>query len=189
MALGFYTSRNEATRVDVFEELSHTALAAVRAFFRRLGAPHLVEEHILPTLEEGDAQLYAAVRDRPWPPWGLGARHMTALCMVQEIGSESYSVSPVYVADEEATNIGMIAALYKEVLEGLLPSPNAELNYLVAEGSVLGAAVLEHAGFKRYDDVFLTEHGRYFTYRAPVAEVMKHLGLDEIETPDLLAHE
>ena len=40
----FYQARNESTRVDVFEELSHTALAALRSFGRRLGAPHLIDE-------------------------------------------------------------------------------------------------------------------------------------------------
>jgi hypothetical protein len=185
----FYGRRNEATRIDVFEELSHTALAALRSFFRRMGAPHLLDEVVLPTLEDGDSSLYAAVRDRPWPPWGVGARYVTALCQVQTVTDESYAISPVYVTDEDATNVGLVSALYKEVLETLAVSPRAEVNYLVADGSVLGPRVLESLGFKRAEDVFLTELCRYYTWRAPVADLLRALALDEVGTADLLAND
>lgn len=185
----FYHPRNESTRIDLFEELSHTALAALRAFSRRLGAPQLVDERILPTLQEDDARVFAAVRDRPWPPWGLGARHVSAVCWVQEIADESYAVSPVLVADEDLTNVGLMAAVYKEALESLAAVPHAEVNYLAAEGSTLADHVLASNGFRRHEDVFLTEHARYYTYRTTAADLLRRLGLDEIATPDLLAHE
>jgi len=102
---------------------------------------------------------------------------------------ESYAISPVYVTDEDATNVGLISALYKEVLESIATSPNAEVNYLVAEGSVLAHHVLESRGFKKYEDVFLTENARYFTYRIGACELLCQLGLDKIDTPDLLAHQ
>ena len=61
----FYSFRNGSTRIDRFEEMTPNTLAALRAFCRRLGAPQLMDEVLLPTLQEGDAQLFAAVRDRP----------------------------------------------------------------------------------------------------------------------------
>ena len=189
MAERFFGARNDATRIDVFEELNPIALAALRSFFRRLGAPHLVDEDLLPTLDEGDARIYAAVRDRPWPPWGLGARHVTAVCQVQAIADESYAISPVYVTDEDATNVGLQAALYKEVLEAIVVGRDAEVNYLVAEGSVLAPHVLTSLGFKRYEDVFLTESGRYYTYRIPAAALLETLNLVDVDTPELLAHQ
>ncbi len=189
MVDGLFGMRNEATRIDVFEELNPAATAALRSFCRRIGAPHLFDEVLMPKLEEGDTRIYAAVRDRPWPPWGLGARNVIAVCQVQAIADESFALSPIYVLDEEATNVGMLAALYKEVLEELAVSPNAEINYLVADGSVLANHVLNGAGFKRYDDVFLTEQSRYFTYRIPVNELIVRLGLSEVDTVDLLAHD
>jgi hypothetical protein len=185
----FFQARNESTRIDVFEELSYTAVAALRSFGRRLGAPHLIDEIVLPTLEEGDARVFAAVRDRPWPPWGVGARHVSALCLVQAIADESYSLSAVYVTDEDLTNVGLIAALYKEVLESLTVSERSEINYLAAEGSVLAARVLTSLGFRRYDDVLLTEEARYLTYRLSAQELLKRLGLEGVATPDLLAHD
>jgi Rps23 Pro-64 3,4-dihydroxylase Tpa1-like proline 4-hydroxylase len=185
----FYADRNNATRIDVFEELSHTAKAALRTFCRRLGAPHLMDEVLMPTLEDGDSSIFVAVRDRPWPPWGVGARTVTALCQVQTITDESYAVSPIYVADEELTNVGLMAALFKEVLDSLTISPRAELNYLVADGAVLTARVLQSLGFVRSEDVFLTEQARYHTWRAPVEKVISALQLDKYATPDLLAHD
>lgn len=184
-----YQPRNESTRIDQFDELSHTALAAIRSFVRRLGAPHLVDEVILPTLQDGDAQIYAAVRDRPWPPWGLGARRVTALCQVQAIADESYAVSPVYVTDEDLTNVGLMAAVFKEVLEGLAVRKDSEVNYLLAEGSTLAHHVLTSNGCARHDDVFLTEQARYYTYRIGARELLERLGLADLATPDVLAHE
>jgi Rps23 Pro-64 3,4-dihydroxylase Tpa1-like proline 4-hydroxylase len=185
----FFAGRNNATRIDVFEELSHTAKGALRTFCRRLGAPHLMDEVFVPTLEDGDSSIFVAVRDRPWPPWGVGARTVTALCQVQTISDESYAVSPVYVTDEELTNVGLMAALFKEVLDSLTISPRAELNYLVADGAVLTARVLESLGFGRSEDVFLTEQARYHTWRTPVEKVISALELDKYATPDLLAHD
>lgn len=185
----FFTQHNSCTRIDVFEELNPTNEAALRQFFRRLGAPQYVDEVIIPTLRLGDASVYATVRDRPWPPWGLGARTFSAVCIVHNVAPESWALSPVFTADEEGTNIGLIGALYKEVLEALAVSRTAEVCYLAAEGSVLADRVLERNGFRRDDDVFLTEHARYFTYRAPAHELLTNLQLDAVSVPDLLAYD
>jgi Rps23 Pro-64 3,4-dihydroxylase Tpa1-like proline 4-hydroxylase len=75
------------------------------------------------------------------------------------------------------------------VLDSLTISPRAELNYLVADGAVLTARVLESLGFVRSEDVFLTEEARYHTWRAPVQKVIGALELDKYATPDLLAHD
>src|SRR6266436_5270664 len=69
-----YDKGNDAVRVDQFSELDDAAGVAMRSFFRKLGVPHLFEERILPTLRTPDSSIFAAVRDRPWPPWGHGSR-------------------------------------------------------------------------------------------------------------------
>lgn len=185
----FFDARNRATRIDLFEELSDQALAALRAFARRVGAPHLVDEVIVPTLREGDSQVLVGVQDRPWPPWGLGARRIVALCQTHPIDEESYAISPVYVGDEDLTNVGLISAVFKEALEQLAVSERAEACYLAAEGSTLVDHVLRKAGFDRSDDVFVTWSGRYHTYRSPAGAVLRTLGLDKLDAPDLLAHD
>jgi hypothetical protein len=185
----FFDERNRSMRIDLFQELSHQALAAIRSFSRRLGAPHLLDEVILPILHEGDSQILVAVQDRPWPPWGLGARRITALCQTHSVGDDSFAVSPVYVTDEDLTNIGLISAVFKEALEQLSGNPRAEVCYLVGEGSTLVDGVLRSNGLKKSDDVFVNWAGRYYTYRAPVGEILKNLGLSSRSTPDLLAHD
>jgi 2OG-Fe(II) oxygenase superfamily len=180
---------NQITRIDLFEEASDQAVAAIRTFFRRIGAPHLVDERILPTLREGDCQILAAVQDRPWPPWGLGARQVVALCQSHLISDDSYALSPVYVGDEDLTNIGLIAAVYKEVLDQLAVNPRAEICYLVAQGSTLVDQVMRANGFEKSDDVFVTFASRYFTYRIPAQKLLSTLGLDKFSAADLLAHD
>ncbi len=185
----FYHPRNESTRIDAFEDLTPPITAALHAFARRLGAPHLVNEVWIPKQLEGDAQIFTAVRDRPWPPWGLGARHISALCQIQAVSDESYAISPVYVTDDDLTNVGLTAAVYKEVLESVATSPRAEINYLAAEGTRLAHHVLTTNGFKRHDDVVLTEQARYYTYRIGARELLERLGLHKLDTPQLLAHD
>ena len=185
----FFDERNKSMRIDLFQELNHMTLAAIRSFTRRLGSPHLLDEVILPILSDGDSQILAAVQDRPWPPWGLGARRIAALCQTHSVGDDSFAVSPVYVTDEDLTNIGMISAVFKEALEQLAGNPRAEVCYLVGEGSTLVDSVLKSNGFKKSDDVFVNWAGRYYTYRAPVGEILKSLGISSLSTPDLLAHD
>ncbi|MDR7099354.1 putative 2-oxoglutarate/Fe(II)-dependent dioxygenase YbiX [Lysobacter niabensis] len=185
----FFGPRNAATRVDLFEELTDQTAAALRAFFRGMGAPHLFDEVVVPTLHEGASQIVVAVQDRPWPPWGLGARNITAVCQTHEVGDASYAISPVYALDQDLNNIGMLSAVYKEALEQLAVDPRAEVCYLLAEGSVLADQVLSTTGFKRSEDVFVTSDSRYHTYRMPAALLLERLGLDRLATPDLLAHD
>src|SRR6267142_27810 len=185
----FFDSRNQSTRVDLFEDTNDRDLAALRSFTRRLGASHLLDEVILPTLRGGDSQLVAAVQDRPWPPWGLGARTVTALCQTEAVSDASYAISPVYVTEQDLTNIGLITAVFKEALELLVSNPRAEVCYLVAEGSTLADRLMRANGFQKSEDVFVTWNARYYTYRSPAADLLRHLGLHKLSTPDLLAHD
>ena len=188
-ARNFFSERNGSTRIDVFAELTPTATAALRQFFRRWGAAHYMDEVLLPILELGDAQVFCSVRDRPWPPWGLGARTVSAVCEIHSVAPESWAVSPVFLAAEDETNVGLASAVYKEVLQSLAVSKTAEVCYLAAEGSVLADSILRTNGFHRDDDVVLTEQARYFTYRTEAADLLARLHLDKISTPDLLAHD
>ena len=185
----FFDHRNRSVRIDLFEELSDQALVAIRTFARRIGAPHLVDEVILPKLREGESHLFAAVQDRPWPPWGLGARHVVALCQTHLVADETFAISPVYAADEDLTNIGMISAIFKEALDFLAASPRAEISYMVGEGSTLVDRVLLKNSFQKSDDVLVTWAGRYYMYHALASDVLKSLGLDKVSVPDLLAHD
>jgi hypothetical protein len=184
-----YDKGNDAVRVDQFSEMDDAVAVAMRSFFRKLGAPHLFEERVLPTLKIPDANIFAAVRDRPWPPWGHGSRLIVALIQAHPVSSNSYGLSPVYVRPEEAANIGLRAALYKETLENISQRAKAEVNYLVIEGSVLTERILTSVGFKRSKDLVQTEEARYFFYRADSRNLLDELQLSKVSIPELLSHQ
>jgi hypothetical protein len=186
---GFHDQLNDVVRIDRMDEMDSHLGVATMSFFRRLGVPHLYAERIAPTLESGDSQIFLAARDRPWPPWGLGARTIGALCQVHPVGKNSYAVSPVYTADEDATNIGLIAAVYKEALEDLGRTEGTEVNYLVVEGSRFADRLLRSVGFEPSDDLQVTEQAKYRFYRASAAKLLSALGLDQVSIPELLSHQ
>lgn len=183
-----YDQENDAVRLDNFCELDTAVAVAMRSFFRKIGSPHLFEERILPTLEIEDSMIFAAVRDRPWPPWGHGSRRISALIQIHPVGNNSFGLSPIYVRPEEASNLGLRAALFKEAIESLSQRPKAEVNYLVIEGSVLTDRVLSSVGFKRSDDLVQTEAARYFFYRADARALLDQLQLTKVSIPELLSH-
>src|SRR4051794_1892049 len=185
-----YDRKNDTVRIDSVEQLDDHFAVSLMSFFRQLDAPHLYFERVRPILDSGDSTIYAAVRERPWPPWGLGARRVGALVQTHPVGTGSYGLSPIYTADEDATNIGLMAAVYSEALEGLRRGGKAEVNYLVLEGSVFADHILRRVGFKRSDDLVATDDEvRYAFYRADAGEVAAALGFDRISVPELLAHE
>jgi hypothetical protein len=184
-----YDAGNDALRVENFCELDDAILVAIRSFFRKLDAPYLVDERILPTLKTDGASIFAAVRDRPWPPWGHGSRRIIGMLQVHPIGCNSFGLSPLYIRHEENSNIGMRAALYKETLEHLNQRPDAEVNYLVIEGAVLTPLILKRSGFVASNDLVQTENARYFFYRARVQTLLDSLLLSRVSIPELLAHQ
>ncbi|HST47515.1 hypothetical protein [Jatrophihabitans sp.] len=186
---GFHDQLNDVVRIDRIEEIDSHLGVAMMGFFRRLGISHLYPERIVPTMEGGGSRVYLAARDRPWPPWGLGARAIGALCQVHPVGRNSYAISPVYTADEDATNIGMIAAVYKEALENLSEAQGAEVNYLVVQDSRFADRLLRGVGFSPSDDLQVTDQARYRFYRTEAGKLAKALSLDRISVPELLAHQ
>lgn len=186
-----FAQKNETARMETYEEIDETTRLPLLNFCRRLDAPQIYWERVLPTLERKDAHAIAAVRDRPWPPWGLGAQKIDAVCIVHPVGADSVAVSPVYVTDEDVTNVGLIAAVYNEALQTLDTTygEGATVSYLVIEGSILADRVLTASGFQRTDDLFLTEEARYNIYSADARQLRKHLGLVDVSIGDLLAHD
>jgi LmbE family N-acetylglucosaminyl deacetylase len=183
-----FDKKNDKLRIDTIDELDGDADVSLMAFSRRLGALHLYHERFAPMMRSKESMLFTAVTDRTWPPWGLGARTVHAVCQLHQIGDRSFGVSPVLVADHDLTNIGLQAAVYKEVLEHAARIDGGDVNYLVAEGSVLADRVLRGVGFERTKDFVHDEQARYYAYRAEAKVVLAELGLEQVSTPDLLAH-
>lgn len=183
-----HSAKNENVRFEFFDKLDHKREAMLGKFFRHIGLPHVYEENILPTMRDGNTLLAVAVSDRSWPPWGLGAQSISALLHVHPIGEAEASLSNVFVADGDLTNIGLMSALFKETLLELVKRGKKEVNYVVVENAVFAERVLTSIGFRRTKDLFLTEHARFYLYRADAANLLEKLQLHDVLTSDLLAH-
>lgn len=181
-----YDALNDRLRFEEYAELDDVALIGVRTFFREIGVPHVFEEYVLPTFKGPDSLIFAAVKDRPWPPWGHGSQTVAAFVQAHAIADSSYALGPVLLRNELAANIGLRASLYKEALESLSRQGKAEVNYLVIEGSVLTDHILTSAGFKRTADLVQTDEAKYFFYNADCQELLKYLQLSDISQPELL---
>jgi hypothetical protein len=183
-----HSAKNENVRFSFFDKLDHKHEAMLGAFFRRIGLPHVYSESILPTIKEGNTLLTAALSDRSWPPWGLGAQSILALIQVHPIGESEASLSNVFVGDGDLTNIGLMGALFKETLQELIKRGKNEVNYVVIENGVFAERVLLRVGFRKTKDLILTEHARFHLFRAGTGTLLEKLGLHDILTSDLLAH-
>src|SRR4051794_23792998 len=113
---GRFHDKNDEMRIDVFDKLDEAVRVAVVTFFRKTGHAHLFEEWLAPTLKGGEAAVVVAVRDRAWPPWGIGAQNIEALCEIYPAGERTYALTPVFTTNENGSNIGLITAVYKEAL-------------------------------------------------------------------------
>jgi hypothetical protein len=69
-----FAKRNDAVRLEGFDALDEDLAVTLHGFFRVLGASHVLPERLEPALAWGEARVFTAVRDRPWPPWGVGAQ-------------------------------------------------------------------------------------------------------------------
>ena len=183
-----YSLRNEAVRFHIWTEIDPEDKPSLTTFFRRADLPHVWNELIAPTFPQEQALLVAATDDLPLPPWGVGAQKIVALCYVHPIGETDASLTNVLTLDEDATNIGLMTALFRETLLQLQNRDKTEVSFVVVENSVLAHRVLSANGFTRTPVVFLTEHARYYLYQGRIADVLAKLGLAEIYAHDLLAH-
>jgi hypothetical protein len=181
-----FSQKNELMRIESFDRLDSKLEAPLMAFFRRIGLPHIYWEFFVPALKEENTLVITAVKDRAWPPWGIGAHTIHALSLACPVSPESAGVSNVFVLEEDVGNVGLIAAVYKEMLAALSRRGVKEISYIVLEGSVFASRVLTNIGFKPTDELFLTHESRYKIFSAEPQAHLRAMGLDQIVVPDLL---
>jgi hypothetical protein len=183
-----YSTINAALRVEVFDETPEADYeVSIRGFLRNAGIGHLYEERIRPTLEAGDSAIFVGVLDRVWPPWGLGAHTVLALCQAHLVGDKRYGISPVFANPAHLTNIGLQAAVLKEAID-YIAAKEGEINYLVRDGARYSRSFLEAVGFSRVNEFFQDHIGRYAIYRTSAAALTSRLGLTS-SSADLLAED
>lgn len=169
--------RNENVRLEVIDPQSDEGQADLLAFFRRLRALPVYWEFVLPSAKQGNSLALAAVLDRPWPPWGIGALTIQALVYLYPLEEGRAGVGGIFVRPEQTGNLGMLAVLYKEALEEAIRQGHDEVGYLVRDDSFLVDRVLRASGFERGEEVFLTDSARYALYTGRAEAVLRILDL------------
>jgi hypothetical protein len=177
---------NESIRLTVTSDPSVEQKTALATFCRRNGFPHLYYERLEPLLARTDLVLALAVTERPWPPNGIGSQTIEAVGIAM-IGTEDRAhLTPVLADRRHATNIGLVAAVTKQLLEALSERA-ASAGYLVRASDRAIERAVEQAGFTRADLQSATEYAEYVEYSARPEQVLEALGLDRVRTGDLLS--
>jgi hypothetical protein len=188
MGTGLYSVKNETVRFVTVSELSAEMRSAVGAFFRRSGLSNGFYELIDPLTQQTKFVLAAAVTDRPWPPRGVGAIEIQALVVAVIGDGDRAFLTPVIAGPENTTNVGLSAAVMKELLRGLQELKIEKVVFLAHEGSHLVAHILKNAGFTPTQEQVITDQAHYVHYSATLDTVSQSLGLSELRTGDLLSH-
>ena len=188
-----YWERNEGIRLEVIDLLDEERQGEVLEFFRVLDVLHVYWEYLLPSARQGDAFAIAAVLQRPWPPWGVGAVQIHGLFCVYPLDETRAGVGCVLVRPEQLGNIGMVAALYKEALDETRRQGHKQIACLVRDHAALVDRALRKVGFSPTDDdesgFYLSEGTRYGLYVAEPEAVLGALGLEALNERRLLGFE
>lgn len=181
-------------RTDLFRLVTLTRpddklAPALRAFLRRAGLPHVFDELLWPALHEGNTLAVAALRDRPWPPWGLGAVSVSALTVCHPIHEARAGVGGVIAVPEEVASVGLLAAVHREAVAKLAERGVTALQHVVRAHTFLAVRVLAGAGFVDHKHPVVTDDAAYRLHEAPVAAHLAALGLADRTPLQLLAEE
>jgi len=183
----YHAPINEVIRIGVAEETSLETKSALATFCRRNGFPHLYFEILEPLLSRTDLILALATTDRPWPPKGIGSQTIEAVGIAM-IGNEDRAhLTPVLTGRKHATNLGLVGAVTKQLLETLRDRKASSVGYLVRQGDRALERALEQAGFAKADLLSATEYAEYLEHSATPQKVLETLGLDRLRLGDVLA--
>ncbi len=131
----YHSSANESVRLGVSRDTDLKTRTALAAFCRRNGYPYLFTEVLEPLLSGHGLVLALAVTERPWPPTGIGSQTIEAVGIAM-IGTEGRAhLTPVLTDRRNATNIGLVAALTKQLLEHLHETDVPSASYLVRQAT------------------------------------------------------
>jgi hypothetical protein len=178
---------NESIRLWVTTDVSDETKSALATFCRRNGFPHLYSEILGPLLPRTKLLFALATTDRPWPPKGIGSQTIDAIGIAM-IGSEARAqLTPVLTDRKHATNVGLVGAVTKQLLEALRERKISSAGYLVRQGDRALERALEQVGFKKADLQSATEYAEYLEYSAAPETILQALGLSGAKLGDLLA--
>ncbi|MFI1651551.1 hypothetical protein ACH4XT_32135 [Streptomyces avidinii] len=182
-----HSPANESVRMTVTKETDVETRTALAAFCRRNRYPYLYSEVLEPLLSRSGLVLALATTERPWPPKGIGSQTVEAVGIVL-IGSENRAhLTPVLTDRRNATNIGLVGAVTKQLLEHLRAANVPSAGYLVRQGDRALERALEQAGFAEADFQSSTDFADYLEFSAAPQKVLDALSLGRLRLGDLLA--
>jgi hypothetical protein len=186
-----YPERNEGIRLEVIDLLDDEGQGEVLEFFRALDALHVYWEYLLPSARQGDGLAVAALRERPWPPWGVGAVQVQGLFYVYPLDEQRAGVGGIFIRPEQVGNVGMAAALYRAALDEARRQGHTGIAWLVRDHAALADRVLRNVGFIAAEEdenrFYLSEGVGYSLYLATTEAVLGTLGLEERDERSLLS--
>ncbi|MFH8935239.1 hypothetical protein [Streptomyces griseosporeus] len=183
----YHSSANESVRMAVSRDTDPQTRTALAAFCRRNGYPYLFTEVLEPLLSAQALVLALAVTERPWPPKGIGSQTIEAVGIAM-IGTEGRAhLTPVLTDRRNATNLGLVGALTKSLLEHLLEADVPSADYLVRQGDRALEHALTRAGFAEADFHSSTDFADYLEFAASPQTVLDTLGLGALRVGDLLS--
>ncbi|MFG2298314.1 hypothetical protein [Streptomyces sp. NPDC048603] len=181
-----HSPANESVRMRVSGATDLETRSALATFCRHNGYPQLFTEVLEPLLSGQGLLLALAATERPWPPKGIGSQTIEAVGMAM-IGTEGRAhLTPVLTDRRNATNIGLVGAMTKQLLEHLHEADVPSAGYLVRQGDRALERALEQAGFAEADFRSSTDFADYLEFSAPPQKVMDALGLSRLRVGDLL---
>jgi len=163
---------NGAIDLDAFDELDDDDLAALTRLFARAGAPQLVDRHLAPAMR-AEGRLFA----------GRAHGELVAAMQLYATAPRQYTITPPVAADEEAANIGLLAAMLKCALDDVVHrDAGAMLVLHAAAGSHFVQDALRRAGFAGGRRRGIP---RFIELTASAAALRRHLGLDRVTVSDV----
>ncbi|MEU6975045.1 MULTISPECIES: hypothetical protein [unclassified Streptomyces] len=182
-----HSPTNESVRMAVTKEPDVETRTALAAFCRRNRYPYLYSEVLEPLLSRGGLVLALATTERPWPPKGIGSQTVEAVGIAM-IGSENRAhLTPVLTDRRNATNIGLVGAVTKQLLEHLREANVPSAGYLVRQGDRALERALQQSGFTEADFQSSTDFADYLEFSAAPQKVLDVLSLGRLRLGDLLA--
>ncbi len=178
---------NERLALRTTADLVNEFRPEFAGFLRHLDLPHLLEEVFVPLGATTRTKAAVAYEERPWPPAGIGARALRGVATAVVSDDGQALVTPVMLAPQHATNVGLAAALTKLLFEGLAEDGVEWVALFVNERSKVVAGELADAGFEPRQARVLTDGTEFVAYAAKPAAALESLGLAGTRLGDVLA--
>jgi hypothetical protein len=181
--------RLEQFELDCYDTADTAFEVPVRAFLRRGGLEHVFDELLRPTMAENSTLVALAVRNRPWPPWGVGARTVSALAIATPVTETTAGITGVLAVPEETTSIALLAGVYRTLLDGLGERGVERVHLVVKEGSSFGERLVAAAGFEPTSNLMLTEDARYWLHDSDLVRHRSALAINDCTVDELVSGE